>query len=152
MPANYTLKRLYGWFLRAGGTIVAFHTYETEGGGLEFQWDAPTLDINLAATLTTSRRTDAVKVPLNFSVVASLNVSVVDATAQTIWLCSPDQTDAAPSTTAAPLGNLFTGAAANTFQMRIRTSATGTIAARSASNAIDTYAVSTMGFAWPRRN
>jgi hypothetical protein len=35
MPANYDYKRLIGWFKRTGGTIVAFHTYETEGGGLE---------------------------------------------------------------------------------------------------------------------
>jgi hypothetical protein len=65
MPANYTLKRLIGWFKRVGGTIVAFHTYETEGGGLEMNWDVPTLDVNILNTLTTARRTDAIKVPLN---------------------------------------------------------------------------------------
>jgi hypothetical protein len=48
MPTNYDYKRLIGWFKRVGGTIVAFHTYETEGGGIEVSWDVPTLDVNLA--------------------------------------------------------------------------------------------------------
>ena len=52
---------------------------EAEGGGLDFKWDAPTTDINLANTLTTTRRTDAVKVPLQFSVMAILRPYVTDA-------------------------------------------------------------------------
>jgi hypothetical protein len=43
MPTNYDYKRLIGWFKRVGATIVAFHTYETEGGGILMNWDAPTL-------------------------------------------------------------------------------------------------------------
>ena len=155
MPANYTYKRLIGWFKRVGGTIVAFHTYETEGGGLELNWDVPTLDVNLAATLTTARRTDAVKVPLNFSVVAHVNIYITDAAANFAWICCPDQTDAAPSIVAGPLGNQFSAATvtASTLQaMFIRTSSTGTIAARSQTATIDQYSVSTMGFRWARRN
>lgn len=156
MPANYTLKRLIGWFKRVGGTIVAFTTYETEGGGMEMNWNAPTLDVNLANTLTTSRRTDAVKVPLNFSVIAHLNVLLVDATSnQSTWICCPDQTDAAPSTSAAPLANAQSVAAATvsgTSALMIRTSATGTIAARSNLATVDLYAVVTIGFRWARRN
>lgn len=154
MPTSYDFKRLIGWFKRVGGTIVAFHTYETEGGGLALSWDAPTLDINLANTLTSTRRTDAVKVPLNLSTVATLNVVIVDAGGTTeIWICCPDQTDAAPSLTVAPLIN-FRGeqaAIASAAQLTIRTSAAGLIAARAASGTMDTYAVSTMGFTWARR-
>lgn len=155
MPANYDFKRLIGWFKRVGGTIVTFHTYETEGGGLEMNWDVPTLDINLANTLTTARRTDAPKVPLNFSTVAHINVQINDAASgQTAWICCPDQTDAAPSGTAAPLGNLVlqTIAAGDAAAMRIRTSAAGLIAARSTLATCDLYAVATMGFTWARRN
>lgn len=155
MPANYDFKRLIGWFKRVGGTIVAFHIYETEGGGIDLTWDSPTLDVNLANTLTTARRTDAVKVPLNFSVTAHLNVHVNDATTSfSAWICCPDQTDLAPSSSVAPLDNLFcssaTGHAAG--QIKVRTSSAGLIAARATLATVDFYGVSTMGFNWARRN
>lgn len=157
MPANYDFKRLIGWFKRAGGTIVAFHTYETEGGGLEFAWDAPTLDINLSNTLTTARRTDALKVPLDFSVIAHINAVSYDASSAVLvaWIYCPDQTDAAPSQSlAAPLANLGQQVVggANGAALRVRTSATGLIAARGSVATVDTYAVSTLGFTWARRN
>lgn len=153
MPANYDFKRLIGWFKRVGGVIVLFHTYETEGGGLEFLWTTPTLDIDLSNTLTTSRRTDAVKVPLNFSVVANLNIAVNDAVAPQVLVYCPDQSDLVPSTTAAPLSTHFSQAA-NTAggNHLIRTSAVGLIAARSLVATTSVYKVSTMGFTWARRN
>lgn len=156
MPSNYDYKRLIGWFKRVGGTIVAFTTYETEGGGIELSWNAPTLDVNLANTLTTSRRTDALKVPLNFSVLSHANYDIYDATTGTnqAWICCPDQTDAAPGGGAAPEANL---AQVSTAQrgyaaLWIRTSATGTVASRSSLATVDSYTVSTMGFRWARRN
>lgn len=154
MPAQYDFKRLIGWFKRVGGTIVAFHAYETEAGGLEMNWDVPTLDVNLANTLTTSRRTDAVKVPLNFSTIATLNVVFSDAAGSFANICCPDQTDAAPSGTAAPLSNLSITVGGQTFNglLFVRTSATGTIAARATTATIDLYAVVTVGFRWARRN
>jgi len=154
MPANYDFKRLIGWFKRVGGTIVLFHTYETEGGGLELNWDSPTLDINLANTLTTARRTDAIKVPLNFSVIAHLNVVMEDSAGFTSIVYCPDMADLAPSSTAAPLGSIVNVSAGSSVPMvmRIRTSATGTIAARSTLATVDLYAASTLGFTWARRN
>ena len=155
MPANYDFKRLIGWFKRVGGTIVAFHTYETEGGGLELNWDVPTLDVNVANGLTTSRRTDAVKVPLNFSTIAHLNVAITDVSAiATTWVYCPDQTDAAPSQTVAPLSNSINYPTSGLWsaQMKVRTSAAGLIAARTTLSTVDVYAVSTMGFTWARRN
>lgn len=157
MPADYTVRRLIGWFKRVGGTIVAFETYEASGGGLELSWDVPTLDVDLASTLTTSRRTDAVKVPLNFSVMAHMNVNLTDGAGTSFaWIGCPDQTDAAPSVSAAPLANTvnYPSAASHPgfYQMRVRTSATGTIAARANVATIDSYRVSTMGFEWGRRN
>jgi hypothetical protein len=97
MPTSYDYKRLIGWFKRTGGaTIVAFHTYELDGGGLELRWDALTQDIALSNTLTTARRTDAVKVPLNFSTLAILSVQCSDATTNfNANICCPDQTDGA---------------------------------------------------------
>lgn len=155
MPANYTLKRLIGWFKRTGGAIVAFTTYETDGGGLEMNWNVPTLDINLVNTLTTARRTDAVKVPLNFSTEAHMNIVAQDgASAFTVWVCCPDQTDAAPSISAAPLANMSATTVGfyDAKQFRIRTSATGTIASRASIATVDNYLASTLGFRWARRN
>jgi hypothetical protein len=154
MPANYDFKRLIGWVKRVGGVIVPFKTYETEGGGIEMNWDSPTLDVSLANTLSTARREDAVKVPLNFSVIAHLNVRIIDAATAVVWIYCPDQSDLAPSTTAAPLANIYNvvAGAQNLGALRVRTSATGTIAARSDVATVDSYLVSTMGFTWARRN
>lgn len=153
MPANYITKRLIGWFKRAGGTIVAFTTYEAEGGGIDYLWTSPTLDINLLNTLTTARRTDAVKVPLNFSVLAKLNVMIYDATTSTVnVIYCPDQADQTPSASAGPLANATsTTTLRATVPLDVRTSATGTIAARSTLATVDEYLVSTLGFRWPRR-
>ena len=155
MPANYDFKRLIGWIKRSGGTIVAFHTYETEGGGIELSWDVPTLDVNLANTLSTSQRTDAVTVPLNFSVIAHLNVQIYDGAASVIgWIYCPDKTSAAPAGGAAPLGNVqaTNAAVSEAQQIFVRTSSAGLIAARANLSTVDLYCVSTMGFSWARRN
>lgn len=155
LPSNYTHYRRIGWFKRSGGAVVAFHTYETEGGGIEQNWDVPTLDVDLSATLTTARRTDAIKVPLVFSVIANIMYFILDAaaTAKAIIVC-PDQTDAAPSATAAPLADQQTQVAGQgIFGAKwVRTSSTGTIAARSDTATIDNYRVSTHGFRWARRD
>jgi hypothetical protein len=155
MPASYDFKRLIGWFKRVAATNVAFHTYETEGGGIEMQWDSPTLDIDLANTLGTARRTDPVKTPQNLSVVAHLNIVTIDATTRyAAWVYCPDQADLAPSGSAGPLANITSQVAGVVIfqQLFVKTSATGTIAARADLSTVDTYRVSTMSFRWARRN
>lgn len=154
MPTNYDFKRLIGWVKRVAGTIVAFKTYETEGGGLAQYWNVPTLDVNLANTLTSTRRTDAVKVPLNFSVVAHVRVLIDDATVFLANICSPDETDATVSSTAAPGFNVRSHVAGivGGSELRVRTSATGTIAAKVDAATMDQYRVITLGFIWSRRN
>lgn len=154
MPTDYNYRRLIGWFKRASSAIVAFKTYEIEGGGLDFRWNVPGLDVDLSNTLTTSRRTDAVKVPLDFSVVALLNVVVYDATSNFVaHVYCPDQTDAAVANFDAPLGNLNqqAGTAASATQLQVRTSAAGLVAARASLATVDRYQVSTQGFTWGRR-
>lgn len=158
MPASYDFKRLIGWFKRTGGTIVAFKTYETEGGGLQLAWNTPTLDINLSNTLTTARRTDAVKVPLNISTIAHLRVLIVDVSAGfSAIVCCPDETDVAPSAAGsygvAPLSN-FNAANANdapSADIWVRTSAAGLVAARATLATVDLYTAVTLGFRWARR-
>jgi len=152
MPSNYDYKRLIGWFKRVGGTIVAFETYELPGGGLDFRWDAPTADVSLASTLGNARRTDAVKVPLNFSTLADLTILMYDAsTAFQARVMCPDETDAAVTSANANFTSSTT-AIEETRQMEVRTSATGTIAARAEFSTVDTYTVRTCGFKWARRN
>lgn len=156
MPTNYDYKRLIGWFKRSGGAIVAFTTYEIEGGGLEYLWTTPTLDIDLSNTLTTSRRTDAVRVPLLFSVLAHMNVMIYDAGGnQSAYIYAPDAADLGPAINAAPLTSASAISTTNTQGTRtlwIRTSSTGTIAARADVATMDNYRVSTLGFRWGRRN
>ena len=153
MPENYDFKRLIGWFKRQAGGVLAFTTYETEGGGIEFLWPFPATDINLLNTLTTSRRTDAVRVPLNFSVTAILNAGIADVGAAIAYIYCPDQADLSPSTTAGPMYTIASNAGADGGGLlRVRTSATGTIAARSTTATVDKYVVATIGFTWARRN
>ena len=155
MPANYDYKRLIGWIKRSGGAIVTFDTYETEGGGIELKWKAPTQDVNLANTLTTTRRTDALKVPLNFSTTAHVRVELYDNTAQfSANIGCPDETDAAAG---ANVRNVFQagaspGAGTGIRDLHVRTSSTGTIFARADLATVDQYSVITIGFKWARRN
>lgn len=153
MPANYDFKRLIGWFKRVSATIVPFKTFETEGGGIQFAWTTTTQDVNLSATLTTTRRTDALKVPLNFSVIADLSVYVADAASSyDIFLGCPDVADVSPNGAANTTRIIGQLNVANLSYHKIRTSSTGTIAARADLATVDTYAVSTLGFIWARRN
>jgi len=150
---DYNRIRLIGWYKRVAGTIVVFTTYQIEGGGLQFLWNTPTLDVSLTNTLTTARRVDAVKVPLNFAVTALLRVLIEDAALLNVLIMSPDETDTAVSNTAAPGVNIRSYVAGTTaiMELSIRTSVTGTIAARALANTMDSYGVVTYGFLWARR-
>lgn len=154
MPTNYDKKNRIGWIKRAGGTILQFHLYETAGGGVEFKYDAPILDVDLTNTLTTTRRTDVLSVPQDFSTVAIVRAYINDASAQAIAVITcPDETDAAPSTSVSPGANIISGSGVTygNRELMIRTSAAGRIAARATLATVDTYRVWTTGFVWSRR-
>jgi len=115
---------------------------------------SPALEIDLTNTLTTSRRTDALRVPLHFSVVAKVATAINDSAALVVgWIGCPDYTDFAPTATAAPLANMrvlvvgFNSLA----QLDVRTSSAGLIASRANTATVDSYLVSTIGFKWDRR-
>jgi len=155
LPANYTKKRLIGFLDRLAGANSAFVTYEKAGGGIEQAWSVPALQVDVAATLTTSRDLRTLKVPTAFSTIAKITVSITDAAASSgARVTCPDETDAAPSLTAAPLCNISTAVAAVPVveRMEVRTSATGQIAARSTIATMDNYRVQTDGFIWDRKN
>lgn len=151
-PANYDYKRLIGWFKRVSATIVPFTTRELEGGGIEQKWTTPTLDVDTSA-LSTSRRTDAVKVPLDFKTDALLRtIASNNSGAASVIVCDPAEADQAPSLTVSPGATHRVNAAGNVDakDMEVTTSATGTVAAR-ADAASTIYRVWTRGFRWSRR-
>jgi hypothetical protein len=154
MPGGYTAKRLIGWVKRSGGTNLQFSCYEAAGGGLDFRYKEPIADVSLLNTLTTSRRTDALSVPKNFSVLALVRACWYDGSAifQATLSC-PDETDAAPSISASPGATVYSYPATSVEQreMFVRTSATGTVAGRAALTTVDTYYIITVGFEWSRR-
>jgi hypothetical protein len=150
MPTGYTYKRLVGWFKRVAGVNVLMDVYETEGGGVEVAWRAPTTEVS-TSTLTTTRRTDAVKVPLDFSVVAKLTAGATDDVAGSlVRVMCPDESDvavvAATTNLGSPVANI-----GHRVQLHVRTSSAGLIAAR-ANLPMSLYTISTDGFSWARRN
>jgi hypothetical protein len=153
MPTDYTIKRLIGWIKRSSGAIVGFHAYETAGGGLNYLWDSPTLDLDLSAgQISTTATTIALKVPLHFSVEALFNMIWSDASAsEYVYLSCPDQTDLLPSTTAAPLFNYrtFSTGVAGVWA-KCRTSSIGQIRIRG-SAVIDVFRAVTTEFTWSRK-
>jgi hypothetical protein len=154
LPTNYTLYRKIGWFKRVSATIVAFTVIETAGGGIEMNWNSPTLDVNLANTLTTSRRTDAVKVPLQFSVRAHIRAMVIDNSSGFLAIVqNPGEAAAAPVGAAGtPLATFAVASGVRgEADLWVRTSAAGLIAAQADLATVDSYAVVTLGFEWSRR-
>lgn len=153
MPANYSYKRLIGYFRRASSVNTYFLTYELEGGGLHFIWPTPVADVALADTVTTSRRTDALSVPLSFSVEAIIRVLADDASPYFASVMNPDETDTAPSATTTPAFNLGSNVNDNVsgVEIMVRTSSTGTIATRASLSTITAWDVVTIGFKWSRR-
>lgn len=155
LPANYDKSRKIGWFRRTAGSIELFHTYEMAGGGLELKWDVPSRTINQANTLTTARRTDALRCPQQFSTVCEITYLLQDAAASfNFWIGCPDVPDFAPSSSTSTNGiSIWNGA--NQFpscgQMHVRTSSAGLIAARADIATVDGYFVTTAGFVWSRR-
>ena len=151
MPTSYDFKRIIGFFRRRSAAIETFLTTEKAGGGLALAWKVPSLDVDQAATLTTSERTDALRVPLNFATWADVNISISDVAASLNWFYTPGVTSAAPSGSVAPLADCQGIAGENRLIRRmILTSSTGTIAARSTVT-VDNYRVVTLGFEWSRR-
>ena len=155
LPTGYTVKSNVpvASVYEVANTTVAFTATEMEGGGLDVLWTTPTLDVNLASTLTSTKRTDAIKVPPDFPVIAHLNAVIGDSGGGGAIIYSPVQSNLVPSATSAPLLNLTLQAAgqSDATQLKILTTS-AIIAARATSgNTIDTYAVATMGFTWSRR-
>lgn len=156
LPTGFTKKRQFGFIQRTAGAIAAFTTFETAGGGLELWWATPVIDFFHANTLTTTRRTDAIRVPKVFSVLAHVTVQTYDATTGTnVRITRVGETDLAVTTDASNGGSAnmghYPGVLVAMAHISLRTSADGKIAARAQSTVVDQYNCVTNGFTWSRR-
>jgi hypothetical protein len=154
LPLDYDYSRIIGAvYNNSSGDIDQFTSLEVAGGGLEVWWTTPTLDVNLANTLTTSRRTDAYKTPAAFATFALIRVKVADTSAAGHALITcPDEADATVDPNAAPLVNIRWLTSFGEYKdLEIRTDATGLIAARATVATVDSYLGVTRGFRWGRR-
>lgn len=88
----------------ASANILQF----TQVGNM-FIWKTPTLDISTTSLSTTSTQFP-LPVPPGVSSEASLNLTLTNASAANIVIRNSGQTDSAPSTSAAPLGDLYCAA------------------------------------------
>lgn len=153
MPANYTLKRLIGWGRTNGSAQwISFTAREATGGGLDFQWSVPLLDIN-TTTLSTTRVLTTLTVPTAFATTVSMRISATNSgSSSAITVSCPDETDAAPSVTASPGCDLLALSGGNGVSTAkiVRTSTSGQVASRASAANTALYGV-TIGFTWSRR-
>lgn len=156
MPANYDHKRLVGYFLRAGGTIVAFNATELEGGGLKIAFNTPPA-LDKSSTGTTANRTlTTVAVPTGLRVLWKGHLTITGGAGgtQRVFLSDPNCADVATGLTTSPLASLaWNGAAGTTVgaQQECFTNTSAQIGVR-VSQSTDSIYIQTLGFNWARRN
>ncbi|MES0339849.1 MAG: hypothetical protein ABUK15_07320 [Anaerolineales bacterium] len=141
-------RRLGSILTDATPDILAFSQ-----NGDEFLWKDPPRDINLANTLTTTARTDAISVPTGIKVNALMNVTVADGTVETaVYISSPDANDEAPSISVAPLSTIITQVIDKAISTphNVRTDTSAQIRARASAANINSYIVTTIGWIDPR--
>lgn len=154
LPAGYTIYRMVDWVKTDGSSnIIQTDTSDMGAGNIIKHIKTPILDVNLANTLTTTRRLDAIGVLTGFEVMANINAWGQDGSSVTSYYISyPDSTDLAPSRgTNAPLctfQSLTTYQAAH--NVTIKTNTAKQIASRADTATVDLYVLSLLYFIWNR--
>lgn len=145
MPTNYTLFRRIG----SGKTNGSAQWTSFTQFGDYFRWAASILDVN-AATSGTAAVTRTLTVPTGVKVKASLNVNLVSAAGDDVYLSDLDATDEASSQTAAPLftgGMAFTATHGQGNWAEVMTNTSAQIRSRQeAGLAADTLRIATLGW------
>lgn len=123
MPNNYTRARRIGSGLTNGSAQWVLFSQL----GDQFLWSAAVLDVN-STNPGTSAVTSTLSVPTGINVRAIVNQTLTTGAggASACLLSAPDQADAAASTSALPLANIYapaSGIAANRLEVRTNTSA-----------------------------
>lgn len=148
MPAGYTARRLIGSVRTNGSSnIIAFIAYEIAGGGVKVHWSTNVQDVNVANTLTTTEVLYTLTVPTGYRVTADLRVAIQDAAATIVYVYTPGIT-----TSGFPGFSAITNTSNPTYdQGLIDTNTSAQIAAKTATNTLDSFVVYTMGWTWGRR-
>jgi hypothetical protein len=143
--ASYAYARMIGSIVRTGGAVKAFSQT-----GNTFLWDAAVQDIANTADHTTAVLA-ALTVPTGIKVEALFHANVINTSSGNhgTLFSSPDITDAAPNTTAAPGISVGSESSRSAGQFKVRTDTSGRIRYRATTNSIDTW-VQTYGFEHPR--
>ncbi|MBS4052678.1 MAG: hypothetical protein KGZ69_15980 [Methylomonas sp.] len=155
--SSYDQYRRIGSVITNGSnTIIAFKTIESAGGGLDFLWTDPPLDVDVTNP-GTSAVTRTLSVPTGINVVAKMNVICRSAVAanSSVYLSSLDVNDEASSVTAAPLATVTHNASAATdvgAQARVRTNTSAQIRSRQSGSTANTgFKIATLGWEDHRR-
>jgi hypothetical protein len=157
MPANFTKKRLIGYFVTDSSAHILSYTVTQKASGVDrYAYTAdPTLDISTTSGLGTTATTYALNVPTGVPVSPIIEASIGNTTTApvAVYISSLDEADLAPTTsspfTGVPgysLQVLTTGGiVSNTFDGGLMTSTSGTLRFR-ASQAGTGVSVVTKGF------
>lgn len=141
MPANYTLKRRIG----SGKTDGSANWTSFVQFGDEFLWASDVLDVNNAATVTTAALL-TLTVPTGVQVWAMFRARATSTANTSFIFTSPDQSDQAPSVTAAPLSSLIDNTAYTSAPtLIVRTNTSAQVRHRESANT-DTFYLSTFGW------
>lgn len=142
--SSYTKYRRLGSVLTdSSANILAFEQIDKK----TFFWVAPTRDIN-TTTLSTTRTNYTIPVPPDYTHMAILDAVYANGAANTsVYMSNPNLTDSAPSTTTAPLAQMYvtTGNVLTAPGLNIPTDTSSQISAR-ADQASTTLRVSVRGY------
>lgn len=152
MPANYDYKRLIGWFVRIGGSIVQFRTREIAGGGIYFLYYTIPAATTFTATVTTTGTGYDARVPAALPVEARVRIDATDAaSAFRIAVRGNIDANTSASASAAPLSTFYGfGTGSAVWEGEVLTE-DGTVNLYSTLATVDTVLCATVGFKWGRR-
>lgn len=156
MPTNYNYKRLIGMVRTDGSAnIVNYSTMELTGGGLDYLWATPVVDVNTTEDATANTRV-LTGVPTGVKTIANVFHAYTNTNANdtSTRISSPDADDVAPSATTATTHYVADGASAHgTGQfIRVRTDTSAQVRTRIAAAAgTVNIVVTVLGFEWSRR-
>lgn len=156
MPTNYDFKRLVGAVKTDGSSnVLAYTALETAGGGLQFIWADPPLDVDVVEDATANTRALG-GLPAFAKLTAYLNVTGTNSGAPVgLYISSLDANTEATSTTFAPLASVGSTADSGVglvIQGMVRVVTDTSAQIRTvALNASTNLRIATIGWEWSRR-
>ncbi len=144
IPAGWTaFKRIYSLITDSSSNIIGFFASETSGGGLEFLWLDPPLDVDDSSSDSTAE-TRTLTVPTGYRVTANMNAY----SKKPNYLSSLDVNDEPASDAVAPLANTHDD---GFNHVSVRTNTSAQIRSRAFSGG-DILRIATLGWMDSRRD